>query len=218
MSSNRIKKTPLNRTELRRNRVLKIYRFGLPAGRFCNRCVLKGFDCICISDGACYECVRSGQERDCDCEGMSRVDRLLSEQEAAFSKALEESASAQEAVAAANEKAAAVIADAQRAQKKAASAAAKAARLAKVVKGLRSKSKAELDEIMKELEKLGDEDVEDPVAGAKEGGGNESNSVGSSMDFAISPSSWESLMAFSNEVGLGFVDGTSSTGDRSGGV
>ena len=184
MSSSRVQKSFPSRSNRRLAQSAKISLHGFLSLLSCSRCLTKGLSCICIKSGFCSECVRSGMSGKCNAEGYSKVDRVLMAQRKEFDKALEESALAQEAAVDANRKAAA--------------ASAKAARLAKVVRSLESRSKEELDEIMKEVEK--ENDNGEGSSGGNDGGvsdgfvGNERNVVSSGVNTdPLSVDAWMQL-------------------------
>ena len=154
--SNKVQKSTSFRPSRSSQRLItyhNIVKLGCPAFVPCRRCALKGLCCVCLEDRCCAECYRSNMGKTCDATGPSRVVRELVEQKAALDKAIEESAEI---------------------QSKAAAAAAKVARLSKVVKQLESRSKEEVERVMKELEKDSEEvsgDSVRPAIGGSDGSG-----------------------------------------------
>ena len=76
-----------SRTSVRLSSADRIDSLGFTSAPFCRRCLSKGFLCVCLRDGRCSECVRSGVEKNCNAKMSSRTDKILKEQEQALRKA-----------------------------------------------------------------------------------------------------------------------------------
>ena len=77
----------LSRSDLRRNRSLKISRSSCPSDSPCDHCCRRRLKCLIMEDNRCFECVASGVEGGCNAEGC--IDRLLSEKEVELKVAME---------------------------------------------------------------------------------------------------------------------------------
>src|SRR5438105_13430696 len=76
-----------SRTSVPLSSANRINSLGFTSALSCRRYLSKGFLCVCLRDGRCSECVRSGVEKNCNAKMSSRTDKILKEQEQALRKA-----------------------------------------------------------------------------------------------------------------------------------
>ena len=127
----------------------KIEENASPFDPSCERCIKYKLSYLCLQDHRCFACVRSGVESSCDAKMPTRTDKALKEQKAALRKA----------------------------QSEAADAVMKVVRLQKIIDRLKSKSRAELDEFMEEIEKENEGSFENRTLPSQTGEkGNKGNS------------------------------------------